>query len=338
MVSNLARMQIYPLTVLRKISSNILPFLISFTVLALPALSMELGEYQKEIENTIQILESSKDKELEREITPIIEKILSWDRVTLEGVWIETDHQWLILQFESITQEQDSLKREEALKETINRLKNLKYALEWPETSIKDPKPLLSRILRRREFAQTQSNLLLMRISKRIAEWLERFFQRLRLNIDWSPLSLLILKWFFYSVLGILLAVIMILLIRKIIPRIPSRFPRATTDAVTVSAIRSESSQKLRAIAQECATRGNYRSAVRYLYLSLLVYLDEKGTIEYDRTETNSEYLKKISPDLSLHGLLKTLTLVFERCWYGLIAPSQEEYRQFLNHCQRICE
>jgi hypothetical protein len=40
------------------------------------------------------------------------------------------------------------------------------------------------------------------------------------------------------------------------------------------------------------SSEGDYRTAVRYLYLSLLLLLEEHGLLRYDRPLTDREYLQ----------------------------------------------
>jgi hypothetical protein len=53
--------------------------------------------------------------------------------------------------------------------------------------------------------------------------------------------------------------------------------------------------------AQTLSHGGDYRSAVRYLYLSTLLLLDERGLLRYDRSRTNREVLRSVAhhPDLA---------------------------------------
>ena len=214
----------------------------------------------------------------------------------------------------------------------------MELALEYPELKVQDRKALLAEILKRREFARRESSFILMRIISRIIEWLEKLLERLRLDISLSSGFVLSLKLVFYSVLGALFVVIMVLLIRRVVGRVSSPLKPVARETLSTEHWRPGNSQELRKKAQEFAKQGDYRSAVRYLYLSILVYLDEKGEIEYDRTETNSEYLEKVSMDSPLYGGLAILTTVFERCWYGLTALSGEEYSQFRDYYENVLE
>ncbi len=65
------------------------------------------------------------------------------------------------------------------------------------------------------------------------------------------------------------------------------------------------------------ARGGDYRTAVRYLYLSSLLWLDERKLLRYDRSLTNREYLQRASGNPALHERLAPVVGTFERVWYG---------------------
>jgi len=65
------------------------------------------------------------------------------------------------------------------------------------------------------------------------------------------------------------------------------------------------------------AHNGDYRAAVRSLYLSALLWLDEQDLLRYDRALTNREHLERAqrNPDLLLR--LKPVIETFDQVWYG---------------------
>ncbi len=74
---------------------------------------------------------------------------------------------------------------------------------------------------------------------------------------------------------------------------------------------------------------GDYRSAVRYLYLSTLLLLDERDILRYDRTLTNREYVRNLRRAPRLARTFQDVVNVFDRVWYGnqtLDALDFEEY------------
>jgi hypothetical protein len=80
---------------------------------------------------------------------------------------------------------------------------------------------------------------------------------------------------------------------------------------------------------------GDYRSAVRYLYLSTLLLLEDQGLLRYDRSKTNREYLRSISHKPQLAELLREVVDVFDRVWYGFQAIEEQEYARY---AERVSE
>lgn len=84
---------------------------------------------------------------------------------------------------------------------------------------------------------------------------------------------------------------------------------------------------------------GNYRLAVRLLYLQLLVRLSEGGMLQYKEDRTNSEYLMQLYPTAYYKDFFR-LTRSFEYTWYGqfaLTAPVFELIRKdFVTFNQRL--
>lgn len=82
--------------------------------------------------------------------------------------------------------------------------------------------------------------------------------------------------------------------------------------------------------AETLAGGGDYRAAVRYLYLSALLLLEEKGLLHYDRALTNREYLRSVAERPELAAALRRVVEVFERVWYGYEPLDEPAYRQYL--------
>jgi hypothetical protein len=78
------------------------------------------------------------------------------------------------------------------------------------------------------------------------------------------------------------------------------------------------------------ARSGDYRTAVRYLYIAALLRLDERRLLRYDRALTNREYLERVRDQPELRAALAPIVDVFDRVWYGhdeLDSDAFEEYR-----------
>lgn len=90
--------------------------------------------------------------------------------------------------------------------------------------------------------------------------------------------------------------------------------------------------------AQESSAGGDYRTAVRYLYLSTLLLLEERGLLAYDRSRTNREYLQSIAHVPEAASLFKDIVDVFDSVWYGyhtLDAATYERYQSAVRRLQK---
>ncbi|HEX8278285.1 MAG TPA: DUF4129 domain-containing protein [Segetibacter sp.] len=90
----------------------------------------------------------------------------------------------------------------------------------------------------------------------------------------------------------------------------------------------------------EAIQKGNFRLALRLLYLQSLKTLSDKGYIDWQINKTNSDYLSEVN-NRPWHALFKTLTLRFEYTWYGErnigkddFKSLQLQFQQFNNQLQ----
>lgn len=84
---------------------------------------------------------------------------------------------------------------------------------------------------------------------------------------------------------------------------------------------------------RNAAQAGDYRTATRYLYLSTLLWLEERGMVRYDRSRTNREYLQQLRGKPT-HDAFVPVVDTFERVWYGkrpLESADFDAYQQQIN-------
>ncbi|MGZ3459888.1 MAG: DUF4129 domain-containing protein [Archangium sp.] len=86
-------------------------------------------------------------------------------------------------------------------------------------------------------------------------------------------------------------------------------------------------------LADELAARGEYREAVRSLYLALLSRLHREGVIHYDTTLSNWDYLSQFRGRREWRPSFRELTLRFDFAWYGNLPVSGDSYRDFRSLC-----
>jgi hypothetical protein len=88
-------------------------------------------------------------------------------------------------------------------------------------------------------------------------------------------------------------------------------------------------SNDLAEAALRAAKAGDFRGAVRKLYISLLYELSERNLIELEPNTTNHEYLAKVSRFQPLAGPMRYLTDRFDYTWYGMFPASAEDFSTF---------
>ena len=92
---------------------------------------------------------------------------------------------------------------------------------------------------------------------------------------------------------------------------------------------------------REMAQAGDYRTAVRLLYLSTLLLLEERHLLRYDRTLTNREYLRQVADHPDLAGELRPVVDTFDEVWYGQVEPDAERYDAYarqVDHLREVAE
>ena len=144
-------------------------------------------------------------------------------------------------------------------------------------------------------------------------------------SFAWIGDCLVILGWL--SVGGMIIYIIM--MFRR---NVSSTTKRAKNKAAELAPILlpSTSAKAIEKADQE-AFSGDFRTAVRYLYLSTLLWLAERNALAFDRTLTNHEVLAALPPGSTLYKRLAPVIQTFDRVWYGFKEIDQaafETYRQ----------
>jgi hypothetical protein len=82
-------------------------------------------------------------------------------------------------------------------------------------------------------------------------------------------------------------------------------------------------------LADELASRGSFREAIRHLYLALLARLHQRGAIDYDPTCSNWDYLWAFKGPPDARATFRDLTGRFDFAWYGHLDVTQEGWVAF---------
>lgn len=216
----------------------------------------------------------------------------------------------------------------------LERLGNLLDALlraheEYPQNvfTLEDLAPL-QEILARPEFQWEESRPLVM------PDWLDRFFawlDRLTNRVVNATLPYGRIPLILTAVLVFLLSLFFISrgLSRSLVREAQMAADESQGDAMLTSKGAFKRAEGL-------SMQGDYRNAIRYLYLSSLLVLDEQGVMRYDRSRTNREYLRSVSSRPELANPLRDVIEVFDRVWYGFEAIDENTYKSYVEHVEEL--
>lgn len=90
--------------------------------------------------------------------------------------------------------------------------------------------------------------------------------------------------------------------------------------------------------AKDISRGGDYRTAVRYLYISSLLTLDERGLMRFDRSKTNREYLRSVAALPQLSAPLRDVIDVFDRVWYGFQPLDEASFQHYAEKVDQLRE
>jgi hypothetical protein len=276
-------------------------------------------DYWKQVEDTRQAIVELEQIPLDEACTRLEAIALQWENLTSvalpDGSEMAIDYSYMI---SLLRDPQPDLARIDHL--LLSLLAERDNFSQGPYTA--GDHESLSRILAQPEFqwkepnSEPQSALekLWQRIQKELGLLGSQLFDSEGANIIFGAGAVL------------LLAAMLLVLLRKVLFGFVAEArlaPRARTGDEYLSA---DSAFKR---AQDLSLGGDYRSAVRYLYLSALLLLEERGLLSYDRTKTNREYLLSLRDQPELETPLQQVVEVFDRVWYGYQPLGDQDYHYY---------
>jgi hypothetical protein len=187
-------------------------------------------------------------------------------------------------------------------------LKPLEQILAWPEFQWppQQPSPLA---------------LLWQRLLEFLWDLLSPFIPDTPVVLESSPLRYCLIS------LGVLVLMLVVAFIaRSLLIDFVAQTEIELDSATTSETLTADTAFKK---AQDLASAGDYRTAVRYLYLSTLLILDERGLLRYDRSQTNREYLRSVAHLPALASTLREVIEVFDRVWYGYYPLDETTYTKY---------
>ncbi|SCY14416.1 hypothetical protein SAMN05192588_1364 [Nonlabens sp. Hel1_33_55] len=143
-------------------------------------------------------------------------------------------------------------------------------------------------------------------------------------GIEISPLWAEIIKWTVYALFG---AIAIYFLVRLLTGEKASGITARGGDNKNQIKVEETHIQELdlNKFINEAIANGNYRNAVRYLYLNSLKMLSSAGKIDWDFQKTNSDYYREIK-DVDLKTQFQKVSYLYDYVWYGEFAIDESAF------------
>ena len=169
-------------------------------------------------------------------------------------------------------------------------------------------------------------------LAERIQRWFDDLLERIRPRQQTSAGGAAgrivgsVAGWAIVVVGSLLLAVLLSYWLRRLLGGILTDSvarPRRTESGEPATATEA------RKLASAQAQSGDYRQAVRSLFLSALLHLREGGLLHYADSQTNRELLASLPPQSPARPHLEPVVETFDRVWYGIREPDEQTFNAY---------
>ena len=161
----------------------------------------------------------------------------------------------------------------------------------------------------------------------------EKYQRELAKLLDPKPTWNFDLKYVVFPLGVIAFGVVIIFFVKQIRINLISEVHQEESEIV-VDHVRTEKAALAHADTAEASN--DFRGALRYLYLSAILHLQERGILPYDKSLTNREYLHQSRVDIDLQKTLGPAISVFDEVWYGHKPCSAETVASYRDLLQKI--
>jgi hypothetical protein len=206
-----------------------------------------------------------------------------------------------------------------------------------------DPESVLRDVLSRDEFRESPVQSLVDRINEfilsgiqRILSWIADHWPQFGLfRGDYELLWTVLGSLFYGLILGLMVAAVLLLFHRVILPRLRRQRARVTETAPE-SEDRALSMVPSRDDALNLARHGKYRDGLIQLFRFVLMALHERGLLKLHPSRTNREILGEVSDTQPIKGPLTEMTVHFNAVRYGGMPCGKADFDHFLGLAEEI--
>ncbi len=249
---------------------------------------------------------------------------------------VEVNNTWLYVMLDSYTAESDPQQKKAKLDEVAERLEALDEHLRAVVSEVSGNKAAsksheqIERILARREYKQKSESAIaafIRRVRESVFEFLRDMYIRLAEALFGEGTRA---NWFFRGLIIAGLVVLLGVAVRMVmgIKRGERRKKKRTVLGEELDS--DLTAADLANAATAAARAGDFRTAMRKLYISLLYDLAERNLIELEPNATNREYLARVSRYPVLVKPMLYMTDRFDYFWYGMFPSSEQDFSSYL--------
>ena len=148
-----------------------------------------------------------------------------------------------------------------------------------------------------------------------------------------KPIQKFELKYILFPLGVIAIGIVLIFFIKQIRMNLISEV-RENEAEIVEDIVRTEKAALAHANTAEASN--DFRGALRYLYLSAVLHLQENGILPYDKSLTNREYLHQSQVDTNLQETLGPAVTVFDEVWYGHKPCDAETVANYRDLLQKV--
>ena len=141
------------------------------------------------------------------------------------------------------------------------------------------------------------------------------------------------LRFILFPLGAIALGIVILFFIRQIRTNL---ITEAFDDVSDTELEHVETERAALARAETAEAASDFRGALRFLYLSAILHLQERGMLPYDRSLTNREYLHQAQTDIDLYTALGPAITVFDEVWYGHKPCDAETVANYRDLLQKV--
>lgn len=234
------------------------------------------------------------------------------------GVQTNIDNASLLALLNDANKTDAAIQRLTALRDVLAQTPPVLYAADLD--TLRD-------ILNRPPFIENSSETWLQELLRRVLEFWSRLFDNTARGVfDARDLFLLL-----GVVVVIVVVIYFVLNLRRNVVGEETLPPLTSEEQVRSPAEAFDNAQRF-------INAGDYRRAVRQLYLATLLMLDQRGKLKYDPTLTNREVLRQASNDPQTTSALQPIVETFDRVWYGFQPLSQSEFDAYRARVEKVRE